>query len=185
MNKILICLLILGWCVACKHKKPDSTKAYFSTVDYLKAEVKNIDTLPLHFTKMTTVGSTSDTTKITKEEFHKYANEFCDLPDIASPDKMDDYSETNDFEESLNNVLLIYTAKNKEDIVRNETIMMQPDESGNTHVQTILVHTENSTEDSTVEKEMTWHIQKRFQIVTKINKPNQPEKIATVAITWE
>lgn len=185
MNKLLICVVVAGSFLSCKNKKPDSTKAYFSVIDYLQGEVKKTDTIPLGFIKITTTDSTSDTSTVSKEEFHKYAKEFLAIPDIASADKTDDYTETNDFDEILNNVLLMYTAKKQEDEVRNETIMLQPDDMGNTQVKTILVTTVKIEKDSTIEKNMTWHIDKRFQIVTKINKPGQPENISTVVISWE
>jgi hypothetical protein len=62
---------------------------------------------------------------------------------------------------------------------------MEPDETGNTHVKTILVTTVQGNEDSTVEKNLTWHIDKRFQVVTKTSKNGQRENISTVIITWE
>lgn len=185
MNKLLVCFLIIAQLLSCKNKSLDSTKAYFSVIDYLKGEVKKMDTIPLQFKKITNASNTSDTTTITKSEFHKYAKEFLNIPDIASVEKMDDYSEVNDFDEILNNVLLIYTAKKQDDVVRNETVMMQPDDMGNTHVKTILVTTLQTDNDPTVEKNMTWHIDKRFQIVTKITNQGQPEKINTVIISWE
>jgi hypothetical protein len=185
MNKFLIVLLMTTCFLSCKTKKLDSTKAYFSVVDYLKAEVKKMDSLPVRFLKITTVDSTSDTTTATRSEFDKYAKEFLDIPDIASADKMDNYTEANDFDEVLNNVLLMYTAKQPDDVVRSETIMMQPDEMGNTHVKTILVTTLKNDNNTTVEKNMTWHIDKRFQVVTKTNEQGQPEKINTVIFSWE
>jgi hypothetical protein len=185
MNKLLICLSLTVCFLSCKNKKSDSTKIYFSIVDYLKAEVKKMDTLPLHFNKIITVDSTSDTIALTKKEFRQYAKEFFDIPDIASADKMDDYTETSDFDEILNNVLLMYTAKKQDGEVRNETIMMQPDDQGNTQVKTILATTITTDKDSTVEKNMTWHIDKRLQIVKKVSKNNQPEKISAVIVNWE
>lgn len=185
MNKLLICFFVLGAFIGCRNKKLDSTKAYFSVVDFLKAEVKKMDSLPLRFTKTATVDGSSATNEITREEFHKYAREFLDIPDIASPDNMDDYSEINDFDESLNNVLLMYISKKGTGSVKRETIMMEPDELGNTHVKTILIRTVDTEKEVTVTREMTWHIDKRLQIVTKNNEPNQPEKISTVAINWE
>ena len=184
MNKLVFALLLIGL-ISCKNKKYDSTKAYFSVTDFLGSQVKHMDSLPLQFTKIATVDSTSDSSKISKEEFHKYAKQFLDLPDISSSGRMDDYRETNDFDETLNNVLLIYTPKSPDQQVQNETVMMEPDELGNTHVKTILVHTIQNEKDSSIEKNMTWHIDKRFQIVTKINKANQPEKINTVVVKWE
>lgn len=185
MNKLLIALLVTCFLLSCKNKKLDSTKAYFSVIDYLAAEIKKTDTLPVHFRKILGVHNSFDTASITKEEFHKYASEFLQIPDIATVDKMDDYSETNDYDEILNNVLLMYTAKNLGDEVRNETIMMKPDELGNTHVKTIIVTTVKTSDESTIEKNMTWHVDKRFQIVTKTNQPGQPEKITTTVINWE
>jgi len=185
MNKMLVPFLITAFLFSCKNKELDSTKAYFSVVGYLKSEVKKMDSMPLQFTKITSEQNKTDTSVITKQEFHKYVNEFLSFPDIATPDKMDEYSEANDFDEILNNVLLMYTAKQEDEIVRNQTIMMQPDDIGNTHVKTILVTTEQNDKDSTVVKNMTWHIDKRFQIVTKINKPGQPEKITTTVISWQ
>jgi hypothetical protein len=185
MNKIVISLLIGCLLISCKNKKLDSTKAYFSVVDYLSGEVKKTDTLPLRFKKITLIDSRTDTSLITKKEFHNYADEFLNLPDIASANNMDDYTETNDFDEILNNVLLIYSAKEPNSEVRNETIMMQPDEQGNTHVKTIIVTTVKNEDGKTVEKNMTWHIDKRFQIVTKTSQQGQPEKINTIIVTWE
>jgi hypothetical protein len=185
MNKLLIGLVCTVSILACNNKKLDSTKAYFSVVEYLNSEVKKIDSLPVHFLKITTVDSTSDTTTSTREEFNRYAKEFLTIPDIASLRNMKHYTEANDFDETMNTVLLMYTPKEDDDVVRNETIMMEPDETGNTHVKTILVTTVQGNEDSTVEKNLTWHIDKRFQVVTKTSKNGQRENISTVIITWE
>ena len=185
MNKLLIGLLAVCFLISCKNKKLDSTKAYFSVIDYLNAETKKLDSLPVHFKKIVSTSVKSDTTSITKEEFKKHANEFLQIPDISDASKMDDYSEASDFDEILNNVLLIYTAKDPEEEVKNETIMMEPDEQGNSHVKTIIVTTGKTNNGLTTEKNMTWHIDKRFQIVTKTNQPGQVEKITTTVITWE
>ena len=182
----MLCFLLISGLISCNSRKnQDSTKAFFSVVDYLKAQVKQMDTLPLRFTRITNENGVSDTAEITKHEFRKHAQHFLTLPDIASQKKMDNYSETNDFDEILNNVWLMYNAKNEEDEVRSETIMMQPDESGNTHVKTILVNTMRDENESYTEKNMTWHVGKRFQIVTKTNKPGQAEKINTLIVAWQ
>jgi hypothetical protein len=187
MNRsILLYAVLLTLTFSCKSKKSyDSTKAYFSVVSYLQAQVKQTDSLPLQFTKITMADSTADTSAISKDEFHTYAKEFLDIPDISSDENMDQYEEDNTFEDILNNVLLTYTAKNDKEEVRRETIMMEADEQGNTHVKTILINTIQVRGDAVVEKDMTWHIDRRFQIVTKTRKPNQPEKINTLIVKWD
>lgn len=186
MKKRIIYLFILSGFFSCRNKTTDSTKAYFSVVDFLKSQVKNIDSVYKTFTKIVRVDSTrSDTIRVSKKEFNVWAKEFTSIPDIASSDKMDDYKEMNDYEESLGNVLLIYTPKKEDEEVVNETILMQPDEQGNTQVKTILIKTLQSNKYSTVEKNLTWHIDNHFQIVTKVYKPDQPEKVNTIVIQWE
>ena len=144
-----------------------------------------MDTSELVYKKIILSGNNSDTVDISKAEFKSYAKQFLDLPDIAAPNKADDYDNADDFDETLNNVLLMYTAKKPEDEVRSQTILMQPDELGNTHVKTILVNSANDSNEVSIEKNMTWHINKRFQIITKENRANQPEKISTIIISWE
>lgn len=184
MKNCIACLLFIAL-FSCKNKRPDSTRAYLSVVEFVGGEIKKADSLPLRFTKIQTSDGHSDTTAITKDEFKKWAKEFTSIPDISSTSRMEDYKETNDFDETLGTVLLIYTPLKENDEIRNETFMMQPDEQGNTHVKTILITTIKSRGDSAVEKNMTWHVDKRFQVVTKVRKPNQPETISTVAVEWE
>lgn len=187
MKNRLFFLLLFPCFFSCKNKKnTDSTKAFFSVVDFLESQIKQLDSLPRNFTKFTAVDSNqADTSHLTKEEFDAYAKEFTSLPDIALPNQMNNYSETNNYDETLGNILLIYTPKKDNAVIQNETIMMQPDEQGNTQVQTILVKTIHSNKDSSVEKNLTWHINSHFQIVTKTDKPGQPEKVSTTIIKWE
>lgn len=184
MKKWIACFFFIAL-FSCKNKRPDSTKAYVSAVEFVGGEIKKADSLQLQFTKIEATDGRSDTTAITKDEFKKLAKEFTSLPDISSTSRMEDYKEINDFDESLGNVLLIYTPLKENDEIRNETFMMKPDEQGYTHIRTILITTMKSTKDSTVEKNLTWHVDKRFQVVTKVSKPNGPEKISTVAVQWE
>lgn len=186
MKKTIVYLIFFLFLFSCKNKKPDSTKAYFSVVDFINSQIKQIDSLPLHFTKMVIIdGAKTDTIQTTKEEFKFLSKEFTSIPDISSQSNMDDYKETSDYDETLGNVLLIYAPKKENEEVQNETIIMQPDEQGNTHVKTIFIKTIQSEKDATIEKNLTWHINNHFQIVTKTDKSNQPEKVNTTIIKWE
>jgi hypothetical protein len=185
MKKWIVGILMIGLIISCRNKKQDSTTAYFDVVDYIGAQIKQMDTLSLPFIKITIADSTSDTSRISKEEFHRYANEFLSIPNIASSSKRDDYKETSSFDEILGKVLLIYTPEKNGEVVQNETIMSQPQENADAIVETILIRTTTQEGDLSIEKNLTWHIGKRFQIVTKQTGPKLPEKINTVIVTWE
>jgi len=184
MNR-LTALLILLLLIGCREKKRDSTKAYFSVVEFLHGEISHMDTSHFTITKIETANGLSDTTIIPNRDFRKYANDFLTLPDISSEDKHELYDESNNYDEDLKSVLLTYIPKNDQEEIKRETLILQPNEVGNTDVKTILVNRFMPGKDSTVEKELTWHVGRRFQVVTKTSRGNEPEKIRTLVISWQ
>ena len=184
MNR-LTALLILVLIIGCREKKRDSSKAYFSVVEFLHGEIARMDTSHYTITKIETSNDISDTTVIPKKDFRKYANDFLTLPDISSDEKHEFYDESNTYDEDLKSVLLTYIPKNDQEQIRRETLILQPNEVGNSDVKTILVNRFMPGKDSTVEKELTWHVGRRFQVVTKTSRGNEPEKISTLVIAWQ
>src|SRR5207248_6830436 len=122
--------------------------------------------------KIDTVDSLNDTTYLKREEFKKYAKDFLELPDITSDKWKDDYKESKLYDEDLKSVILTYTSKNKDNEVQREDVMIepQPDENGNSKVKTILIDKWSTNGDSTVHKNMVWESDKRFLILTKVNR---------------
>lgn len=184
MNRWLA-LLTLTLLLACGHKKKDSTENYFSAISFLKVQVKQMDTTRYIYTKIESVGTVSDTTVISNQEFKKYANDFLTLPDISSDENYDDYEESNSYDDDLKIVLLTYSPKNNEAEIRRQTVMLEPNEFGESKVRTILINTITVQKNVTIEKEMTWHVNKRLLIVTKTTMDNKPETMKTVLIRWE
>jgi len=185
MNRLIPYIILLISFSACKGKKKDKASPYFSVVSYLQGQAKHIDTSLHHFVKIETIDGTSDTISISKEEFRKYAQEFLTIPDISSEGKKDNYQEGNSYDDLLNNILLTYTTNDPDEEVRRQTIMLEPDDQGNTKIKTIVINTMQTGKDSSVEKDLTWHVDKRFQVVSKIQKGNQPEKIKILVVKWE
>jgi hypothetical protein len=82
--------------------------------------------------------------------------------------------------------LFTYTAIDPEVEVRRETIMLEPNPTGgDSKVKALLINSIRSDKDSTIEKDMIWHMDSRFQVVSKIRTPKQPEKIRILQVRWE
>jgi hypothetical protein len=179
-------VLILVLLAACKHKKKteDENGSFFSVVSYLRSQVKQIDTSLYRLIRIETVNNISDTLFIRREDFRSYAKDFLSIPDISSGDKKDDYQESNLYDDMLKSAVLNYTAKNPDDEIRRETVMLDQDPSGNSLVNTIIIDQLKTTKDSSVEKNMLWQVNKRFQVVTKSQLPGQPEKIRKLEVVW-
>lgn len=184
MKRTIACFLLSLLVLSCKSKKKEP-KDFFSVLNYLKAQVKQLDTSAHRFTRIVTIDSLSDTSAISLQDAKKEAQAFLSLPDIASDKKKDHYTETNSYDDAINNVLLTYTADNDDEEVRRETVMLEPDAQGNTTIKTILVNRMANAGDSTVISDMTWHVGQRFVVTTKVGRDNQPEKIRTLVVKWE
>ena len=186
MNKCLIGVICL-LCISCKHKKKNvgEDTAYFPVVSFLKGQAKHIDTSLYRIVKIETIDSTTSTSYIRREEFEKYAKDFLDLPDISSDKWKDDYEETKMFDQELNKVILTYMTTEPDNKVRREDVMLEPtNASGNSEVQNVIINTLHTQDDSTIEKNMVWYVNKRFTIITKVQKRDKPEKIRKLEVIW-
>jgi hypothetical protein len=189
MNKIIIYTLIILVVVCCKNKKkkdPAEEVKFFSVLSYLQAQVKKVDTSLYRITKIEIEDGRSDTTIVPREKFRDLARDFVTIPDISSEEKKENYESSNVFDETLNHVLMTYTTKDPDEEVRRQTIMVEPNISGEeSKVKTIIIDWMKSTDDSLVQKNMTWHVDNHFQVIKKIEKSDQPEKIKILRVKWE
>src|SRR6476661_5477661 len=187
MNKILTGLICVLCLAACKNNKQqdNSDNQFFPVLSFLKGQAKHIDTSLYRIVKIETVDSSSTTSYIKREEFKDCAKDFLEMPDISSGKWKDDYEETKMFDDAINNVILTYTTKEEDNEVRREDVLLEPtNTSGNSEVKTVIVNKIKSAGDSTVEKNMIWYVNKRFTIITKVQKNNQPEKIKRLEVIW-
>jgi hypothetical protein len=185
MNRRTSSWLLLLVLAGCGPKDPEEDKTYFSVVDFARGQVKKVDSSGVRITRILTEDGRSDTALIGKPEFRSYASEFTSLPDISTGSRKRHYEESNSYDDLMNNVLLSYTTSDPDEEVRRQTLMLEPDENGNTHMRTVLVNHIRAAGDSTVEKDLTWHVDRRFQVVTKVRRKDQPEKISVLVVKWE
>jgi hypothetical protein len=187
MKQALFLLLTLSMLQACKGRKKNETPSnFFPVLSYLQAQAKDVDTSLYRILVVDTRDTVVTRNYIRLEEFRTYARDFLQLPDITSEDLRDDYTETKYFDEALNTVILTYTTEEKDNEVVRQDVMVSPElsESGVTDVKNIIVNTNRDKGDSTVQKTMVWYVGKRFTVVTKVQRPNQPEKVWKREVVW-
>jgi len=187
MNKWIMVLALLTLSAACKHKQKGKKieGAIVSIVSYLKSQVKAIDSIPHPILRIDQVNNVSDTTTISKAEFVKQAQAFLSLPDISTEEKKENYEETIDYDELMNKVFMTYTATGSDQEIQRQTVISEPDQYGESKIKTVIINRVQENKDSTIEQDMTWHTDRRFQIVTKTKKPSEAEKIKILIIQWE
>jgi hypothetical protein len=182
--------LITVLIVQCKDKNGDNdtndASAPFPVLSYLQSQVKHVDTSLYSIVKISKAHGRLDTAYLRREDFEAAAHDFLSLPDISSKKLRKKYSETKLYDEDLKKVVITYAPKDKEDFdeITRQDVIIDPGEGANDQVQTIYIETVLNKGDSTVQKRMTWNVDKDFQVIRITNKNNSPEDIQTTDVSW-
>jgi hypothetical protein len=174
--------------ISCKNKKAESNEgasgAYFPVLSYIKSQVARVDTSMYRIIKVIEKDSvTRDTIYLRREEFKQAAEDFLSIPDISSGDLKDEYTESKNYDQDLELVALNYMPKDPDQEITRQEVMIKPSNEGD-KVQSIFINRNINAEDSTVQKILFWEVDKKFKVVTLIQKPNASEKKITEEVIW-
>jgi hypothetical protein len=184
MIRIVICLLLLLSVVACKSKKKEPQEGFFNVKSYILAQIRQVDTSLFRITLINMRDTLSDTSIIPREKFRDAAAPFVSLPDISDEDHRENYTESKIFDPEINSVLLTYTTQDQEEEVRRETVLLSMNDKQESEVNTLIINRIKNSKDSTVEQDLTWRIGSHFQVVTKVRKTGQPERLSRYQVRW-
>ncbi len=188
MKNRTIILLLLIFVQACKSKEKEpekDTSSYFHVSNYLKSEVKRLDTSLYRFIKIETVNGRSDTTDISREEIRKYAADFLDIPDIRDKKIGKDYEAMVSYDTLAGRVYMSYTAYKEEvEVVKQDVSIMPGLGAVEDKVMTIYIEKIKDEDDVITEKKMLWDTQRYFNIRTITQKKNEPEQVHNLRIQW-
>jgi hypothetical protein len=183
--KVILAGIIVLFFIACKEKKPDTREKFFPAISYIKSQIAKVDTSLYSIMRLTFVDSVRiDTEYIKREDFKEAAKDFLSVPDIHDLKYRDRYTEENQFDETTGRVQMDYTpiAADKEE-VQHQTVLIKPDQPED-KVTTIIINTNNSNKDSSIEKKMLWKVDESFQVTTIKQYPGKPEITSTYKVTW-
>ncbi len=179
----IISILLL---LSCKNKKNDEEKensTFFPVLSFIKSQVAHVDTSVYRIIKLVQKDSTYDTTYLKREEFREAAKDFLLIPDIASDELKDDYTETRLFVPDLKQVALSYMPKESDKEISRQEVMIKPGANGD-KVQSIFINRIIGSKEGSVQKILFWEVDKQFKIVTLTQSPDKTENKETVKVIW-
>jgi hypothetical protein len=165
----------------------DTTKAapknYFPVADFLRSEIRYVDSLPVGIMKYTTQNGKKDSTYIKLEEFHRLAKEF--LPaELNDSSFISNYEEASFYDRSTNTSTFFYTAKDKTMPIQRVDVVSMPDDVYD-KVTSIYMQKNISAGDSTVIKKLYWKPGRHFQMSSeKHQKGNTPVE-TQLKVVWD
>ena len=179
-NSALIVLLCSACIyIGCKQKKND----VFPALDFIKAQVANVDTSIYSILKLVPkTDSTYDTTYVKRQEFRQLAKDFLETPDISKT-LGGKYTEERMMNNDLGLAVLIATPKDQDLEIRRQEVRIEPDPP-NDKIKSIYIEKVKNDKDTSITKRMTWYADRKFQIVTIIQRPNNQEKTSVMEVVW-
>ncbi|MEJ7913115.1 MAG: hypothetical protein WKF70_08170 [Chitinophagaceae bacterium] len=185
MIKCLSSFLFLS-VFACNEKSESDggEGAFFPVSSFLKSQVASVDSSLNSITKVVTTAGVSDTTYIKREEFKQYAAEFLSLPDLSSDELSSAYTESNTFDPELQRVILNYTPRKRDQEISRQEVIIIPNPQSGDKVETVYTDKLVRDADSTVQKRLTWQVDKFLQVVTIVQKKNKAETVRVLKVTW-
>jgi hypothetical protein len=180
---LFISLLLL---TACNSSKKDEDTSFFPIIPILKSQVAKVDTTLNSIKQYVFVDSSRiDTIFVHRDQFRALAQDFLNLPDIATEDYHDRYKETTQFDETLNRAIFTYVpVKPEKELIQRQEVLIKPEGSGD-EITSIIINTVNNTKDSTIQKRMLWQVDRSFQVTTTRKLAGKPATTTTVKVVWD
>lgn len=167
-----------------KDKEEEEKTEYFPALSFIQSQVKHIDTSVYPILKVVKTDARVDSVYINRKDFKREAQDFLNLPDLTTKKWKDKYTETKRYDETLNRVIFTYTPTDPEAEIRRQEVIIQPDAQSGDKVTTIFIDRLLDSRDSTVQKRLTWQVNKRFQIASIVQKEGQPDRVQTTEVIW-
>ncbi|MGN6801241.1 MAG: hypothetical protein ACTHJN_05005 [Ginsengibacter sp.] len=184
---VVCCFFILNACHSTETVKPpdatiDSTNI-FPVTSFLRAQLKELDTLPITPLYVVSQNGKKDSTWLKREDIRKYATPFLS-PKIDSANMQNLFQESSFLDQSINSYTFSYDPKSKlpDSIHLNHwDVYMNP--QNNLVTRIYLVKEEDSAGEN-VTRQLTWLVDKWFSIRTISQKQGQKPEIKEEKMIW-
>jgi len=184
---VLACFFFLNACHSSETVKPANTTVdstnIFPVTSFLRAQLKELDTLPVTPLLIVSKNNKKDSTWLKREDIRKYAIPFLS-PEIDSANMQNLFRESSFLDQSINSYTFSYDPKSNipDSIHLNHwDVYMNPE---NNLVTRIYLVKENDSAGESVTRQLTWLVDKWFSIRTISQKQGQKPEIKEEKMIW-
>jgi hypothetical protein len=158
-------------------------KSYFPVIDFIKSEIKIVDSLPVGIMKYRTSNNIIDSGYIQLEEFHQLAKEF--LPaDLEKGHFESNFSETSFFDNTTQYASFLYSGTKQELQVTRVDVLTKAEDVVYNKVQSIYIEKRINKTDTSIIKKLYWKTGQNFQINTEMRTPEQKTITEQIKVVW-
>jgi hypothetical protein len=184
---VVSCFFLFNGCHSTETVKPatatvDSTNI-FPVTSFLRAQLKELDTLPITPLYVVSQNGKKDSTWLKREDIRKYATPFLS-PEIDSANMQNLFQESSFLDQSINSYTFSYDPKGKlpgSIHLNHWDVYMNP--QNNLVTRIYLVKEEDSSGEN-ITRQLTWLVDKWFSIRTISQKQGQKAEIKEEKMIW-
>jgi hypothetical protein len=164
-------------------QKDTTKKNYLPVVDFLKAEIAIVDSLPLLLMKYSIVNGKTDSGIITTPVFDKLAREFL-MSDLDSSYFEKNFEENSFVDRSTNLVSFTYSTKDTGYGLKRVDVLLSPG-AGSDKLNSIYMEAISGNKDSSVISKMSWKAGRNFRILHIQNSGKSREITNQTIVVWD
>jgi hypothetical protein len=174
--------------LSCKnHQQPataapaaDSTMVFYPINNYLRQQVKDVDSTPYYVYRVLVVNGKKDSTTINRTAFDSLAKQFI-LPELEAALFRKNFTESVYEDESTNSVTLTYTPTDSTLRVQSAMVLLDPESQD---VKWIFINTLENRGDSSIIQKIGWKGNERSYINRSVSYANGKESQMQLNIVW-
>lgn len=159
-------------------------KNFFPVADYLRGEIRYVDSMPLALLKTNIRDDRTDSSFIKPDEFHRIAGEFL-LPDLEKEQLSKKFLENSFMDRATGNLTFTYSALDKHLPLQRVDVVAIPAPTGATQIKSIFLQTSEPSGDTLVVKKMLWTAKKNLLIITSLQPREKPPVVRQVKVVWD
>lgn len=186
-ERLFVVVMIAFLLVSCKNKPaknatetPDSSSVYYPINNYIRQQIKDVDTTPYFLYQLSSINHKKDSAVIDRTTFDAQMKTIL-LPELEDKNFRSNFTESVFDDESTGSITLTYSPKNKTNIVQNASVLLDKD---NQKVKWVFINTLSSNNDSTVIQRIGWKGNKSCYINQDISYPDKPEIQRQQSFVW-
>ena len=166
-----------------KKEEKEAPKAYLPVTDYIRGEMRAIDSLPVGILKRITAGNRSDSAFIQPAEFRQLASAFL-LPELEKGKFEQSFSESSFFDQSTELLTFTYQGTDPNVAVKRVDVLISPSLQLD-KIKSIYIEKSYQSGDTLFSKKMYWKAGASFQVATQKSRDGQPASLEQLKVIWD
>ena len=162
--------------------KDTVARNYFPVADYLRGEIRIIDSTPAALIRYTTQNNRTDSSFINAATFNRLAEAFLG-PGLDSTAFASHFKESSFADATNNSVTFNYTSLQPDQALKRVDVVL--DHENNDRIKSIYMEQSDPQGDTLVSRKLLWNAGRNFLIITTRQVKTQKPAISQLKVVWD